>query len=173
MKRPTASTLAEPSGDFLLRPFEGRDRAALEGLAREVVERGEMFAYESVAPVMDYWLGQGIQTWMVEGPDGRILGSYALKANQPGRGSHVANAGYMVHQGARGRGIGRRMCEHSLELARSAGFQSMQFNMVISTNEPAIRLWRDLGFQEVGRLPKVFRHAKLGLVDALVFYREL
>ncbi len=173
MRKPTASTLAEPLQDLLLRPFGTGDRPALEELAREVVERGEMFAYESVPPVLEYWLGDGIQTWMATEPGGRILGSYALKPNQPGRGSHVANAGYMVHASERGRGVGRRMCEHSLEQARVAGYQSMQFNMVISTNEPAIRLWKELGFQEVGRLPKVFRHARLGLVDALVFYRDL
>ena len=142
-------------------------------MAAEVVESGEMFAYESVPPVLEYWLGEGIQTLVAEDASGRVLGSYALKANQPGRGSHVANAGYMVLQSARGLGVGRRMCEHSLELARSEGFQAMQFNMVIETNAPAVELWKSLGFRVVGQLPKVFRHERLGLVDALIFYREL
>ena len=142
-------------------------------MAREVVVSGEMFAYESVPPVLEYWLGEGIQTLVAEDSAGRILGSYALKANQPGRGSHVANAGYMVHKSARGQGVGRRMCEHSLELARAAGYRAMQFNMVIETNAPAVELWKSLGFRIVGQLPKVFRHEQLGFVDALIFYREL
>ena len=164
-----ANTLAEP----LIRVFELADRAAIEEMAGEVVQSGEMFVYKSVEPVMDYWIGPEISTFMVVDEVGVALATYALKANQPGRGSHVANAGYMVHSSARGRGLGRLMCVHSIELAREMGFHSMQFNMVISTNLPAIRIWEELGFRVVGTLPKVFRHPELGLVDSLVFYREL
>jgi ribosomal protein S18 acetylase RimI-like enzyme len=164
-----ANTLAEP----LIRVFESADRAAIEEMAGEVVLSGEMFVYKSVGPVMDYWLGPEISTFMLVDEAGLALATYALKANQPGRGSHVANAGYMVHSRARGRGLGRLMCVHSIELAREMGFHSMQFNMVISTNQPAIRIWEELGFRVVGTLPKVFRHPTLGLVDSLVFYREL
>ena len=49
----------------------------------------------------------------------------------------------------------------------------MQFNFVVSTNVRAIKLWRSLGFETVGRLPNGFRHPKEGLVDALVMYRSL
>jgi ribosomal protein S18 acetylase RimI-like enzyme len=74
---------------------------------------------------------------------------------------------------ARGRGIARAMAQHSLEEARRRGFTAMQFNFVVASNEPAVRLWRDLGFAEAGRLPQAFRHPRLGLVDALVMYRML
>ena len=172
-KKPTAHTLAERGMSFCIRPFEERDRTAVEKMAREVVQAGENFAYEEVQPVMGYWLGEGIRTLVAEDAAGAVVGTYALKPNQPGRGRHVANAGYMVHSSARGHGLGRAMCEHSIELAREMGYQSMQFNMVISTNAPAIKLWKDLGFRIVGKLPKVFRHEGLGFVDALIFYREL
>jgi ribosomal protein S18 acetylase RimI-like enzyme len=105
--------------------------------------------------------------------DGRIAGTYILKPNQPGLGSHVANAGYMVGSDFAGRGVGRAMCEHSLEEARRRGFLAMQFNMVISTNEAAVALWKKLGFNIVGTLPRVFRHKRLGLVDAFVMHRFL
>ena len=49
----------------------------------------------------------------------------------------------------------------------------MQFNFVVATNEAAIQLWTSLGFAIVGRVPGAFRHAKLGLVDALVMHRGL
>ncbi len=73
----------------------------------------------------------------------------------------------------RGRGIARAMCAHSLERARERGFAAMQFNLVISTNERAIRLWEAMGFETVGRLPGAFRHPVAGPVDALVMYRRL
>ena len=79
----------------------------------------------------------------------------------------------MVSAGASGKGIGRAMCEHSLKEAREAGFKAMQFNMVVSTNEAAIALWKNLGFAIVGTLPKAFRHKRLGLVDAYVMHRFL
>ena len=53
------------------------------------------------------------------------------------------------------------------------GFLAMQFNLVVSTNERAVRLWKKLGFQIVGTLPKAFNHAQCGLVDAYVMYRFL
>ena len=53
------------------------------------------------------------------------------------------------------------------------GFRAMQFNFVVSTNEPAVRLWTKLGFAIVGTLPGAFRHARLGFVDAYVMYRAL
>ena len=49
----------------------------------------------------------------------------------------------------------------------------MQFNFVVSTNERAVRLWRSLGFEIVGRLPSAFRHPAQGYVDAFVMYRAL
>ena len=65
------------------------------------------------------------------------------------------------------------MCEHSLQHARERGFRAMQFNIVISTNERAIRLWESLAFQIVGRLPLVFLHPNLGYIDAFVMFRTL
>jgi ribosomal protein S18 acetylase RimI-like enzyme len=65
------------------------------------------------------------------------------------------------------------MCEHSLEHARARGFRAMQFNLVISTNTRAVRLWESLGFAIVGRLPGAFLHPTQGYVDALVMYQQL
>jgi len=69
--------------------------------------------------------------------------------------------------------VGRRMGEHCLAEAQRLGFRAMQFNFVVSTNEPAIRLWQQLGFSIVGTLPGAFRHSQRGFVDAYVMYRTL
>lgn len=105
--------------------------------------------------------------------DGACIGGYMLRANQPGLGNHVANCGYMVSPPARGRGIAGAMCQHSLAQARAAGFTAMQFNFVVSSNEGAMRLWQKHGFEIIGRIPDAFRHARLGLVDALIMHRYL
>ena len=72
-----------------------------------------------------------------------------------------------------GGGIASRMCEHSMATARAAGFTAMQFNLVVASNEVAVRLWQKHGFTIVGRLPGVYRHARLGPTDAFVMHRRL
>ena len=101
------------------------------------------------------------------------MGSYYLRANQQGGGSHVANCGYATSVAARGRGVAAAMCAHSLDRARSRGFRAMQFNFVLSTNRRAVHLWQRHGFEIAGTLPKAFLHPALGYVDAYVMYREL
>jgi ribosomal protein S18 acetylase RimI-like enzyme len=79
----------------------------------------------------------------------------------------------MVALDARGRGIGRAMAEHCLSEARRLGFRAMQFNFVVSTNDPAVRLWQKLGFKIVGTLPGAFHHPEEGYVDVYVMFRSL
>jgi ribosomal protein S18 acetylase RimI-like enzyme len=105
--------------------------------------------------------------------NGQVLGTYFLRANQQGGGSHVANCGYITAPWATGRGVARAMCAHSLEHARARGFRAMQFNFVVSTNQRAVALWQTFGFEIVGRLPRAFHHPALGFVDAFVMYRSL
>jgi L-amino acid N-acyltransferase YncA len=121
---------------------------------------------------VDYWYARHHETFVAE-ETGEILGAYYLRANQQGGGSHVANCGYMTAPWAAGRGVASAMCAHSLDRARERGFRAMQFNIVISTNEVAVRLWQKFGFEIVGRLPGAFHHPKQGYVDALVMYRQL
>ena len=103
----------------------------------------------------------------------RIGGTYYIKPNQPGLGSHVCNCGYIVSEDSQGKGVGEMMCNHSMEEAKKLGFQSMQFNLVVSTNESAIHVWKKLGFQIIGILPDAFQHKEFGFVDAMVMYKKL
>ncbi|MNT27840.1 Mycothiol acetyltransferase [compost metagenome] len=103
----------------------------------------------------------------------RLLGMYKLVANQPGHGSHVANASFMVDPAAQGVGVGRLLGVHCMEEARRAGYLAMQFNFVVSTNLAAVTLWKKLGFTVVATLPLAYRHAQLGYVDAYVMYQLL
>jgi len=142
---------------------------------REVVNRGDTYNYNpntTKEEAFSIWMSKSNTTYIAQHGD-EPVGTYILRANQSGLGSHVANAGYMVTAAARGLGIGRAMCEHSLDEARRAGFLAMQFNLVVSTNEAAVALWKKMGFSIVGTLPLVFRHKELGLVDAFVMHRFL
>ena len=161
--------------NIAIRPAAATDEDGIWRIFREVVQRGDTLAFDpdiSREEALAFWCATTNMTFVACMGD-EIVGTYFVKPNQPGLGSHVANAGYMVRGDMQGKGIGRAMCEHSLESAGNAGFQAMQFNIVISTNTSAVRLWQSMGFEIVGTLPKVFRHKELGLVDAYVMHRFL
>ncbi|MCU7933243.1 MAG: GNAT family N-acetyltransferase [Candidatus Thiodiazotropha sp. (ex Codakia rugifera)] len=118
------------------------------------------------------WMELPRKTYVAEN-DEEILGTYYIKTNQAGPGSHVCNCGYMVPSSSRGKGVATAMCDHSHKVAIELGYEAMQFNFVASTNEGAVRLWQKLGFEIVGRLPQAFNHPLHGYVDALVLYKWL
>jgi len=158
-----------------IRLANASDADPIWDIFHSVVARGDTYAFDpdtSREDALAYWLQPSNWCYVAEF-ESEIVGTYILKANQPALGSHVANAAFMVSSRARGRGVGRHMGEHALEEARRLGFRAMQFNFVVSTNEPAIRLWQDLGFKIVGTLPGAFRHAHEGFVDAFVMFRPL
>ncbi|SEQ07945.1 Ribosomal protein S18 acetylase RimI [Amphritea atlantica] len=105
--------------------------------------------------------------------NGVVSGSYYIKPNGMGPGKHICNCGYMVADEARGKGIARKMCEHSQQQARLLNFDAMQFNSVVSTNEVAVQLWQKLGFNIIGTIPKGYKHGKLGYVDSYVMHKQL
>ena len=158
-----------------IRPTIESDWPAIWAMFRVVCAAGDAYAYDAETTeeaARKLWVIPPTIAFVAE-EDGQILGTYFLRPNQPGRGSHVANGGYMVTETARGRGVASAMCEHSIETAKQLGYRAMQFNCVVSTNEAAVRTWRKHGFTVAGTLPGAFRHATLGYVDVYVMWREL
>jgi L-amino acid N-acyltransferase YncA len=151
------------------------DAPAIAGIILPIIREAATYTLDpdmSETVALAYWMGSDKETFVAE-EDGVVLGTYYMRPNQAGGGRHVCNCGYMTHRASSGRGIARRMCEHSLEYARSRGYRAMQFNFVVSTNDRAVRLWQTLGFKIVGRLPAAFRHPVQGYVDAFVMYQVL
>lgn len=160
---------------MLIRAAQPEDHDAIWRILEPVIRAGETYPLPrdmSQADAIAYWMGPDHETFVAD-EDGRLVGTYYLRANQLGGGAHTANCGYITASDATGHGVARRMCEHSLQHARNRGFRAMQFNFVVSTNKRAIRLWQRLGFETVGRLPLAFNHPTHGYVDALVMFRLL
>lgn len=151
------------------------DVEAIWSIIGPTIRAGETYALPrdmSREAALAYWLGADRETFVAEN-EGRIVGTYYIRANQAGGGAHVCNCGYMTEADSAGKGVARKMCAHSLDHARRRGFKAMQFNFVVSTNARAVRLWQALGFEIVGRLTGAFDHPTLGYVDALVLFQNL
>jgi ribosomal protein S18 acetylase RimI-like enzyme len=166
---------ADTTQHLHIRPATDGDRAAIWRVIEPTFRAGETYPIPrdiGEDDALAYWFSPGHEVFVAE-DDGRIVGTYYLRANNRGGGAHVANCGYIVAPGATGRGVARAMCAHSLERARDRGFRAMQFNFVISTNSRAVLLWQRCGFEICGLLPGAFDHPVHGMVDALVMYRRL
>ena len=157
-----------------IRPAVAADLDAMWNIFQQVIANGDAlpFADSLDRPTFhSHWFGAH-RAYVVESQD-RVVAMYKLGPNYPDRGAHIASATYLVSPTAQGQGIGRAMVEHSIALAEQGGYLGMQFNYVVSTNAPAVKLYEKLGFHIAGTLPKAFRHEQLGLVDAYVMYRAL
>ncbi len=151
------------------------DGDAVWRIMEPIIRAGETYALPrdmTKADALAHWFAPDRTVFVAE-EQGRILGTFYLRANRPGPGAHIANAGFMVAGEAGGRGLGQTLCDHALAEAKTAGFRAMQFNFVVASNERAVRLWQRMGFAVVGRVPQAFDHPEFGLVDALVMFRDL
>jgi ribosomal protein S18 acetylase RimI-like enzyme len=158
-----------------VRPTTTADHDPLWPILEPVIRAGETYPLPrdmSKAQALAYWTAPDHEIF-VAAEDTKLLGTYYLRANHKGNGAHVANCGYITAPDATGRGVARAMCKHSLVTARARGFAAMQFNLVVSTNERAVKLWTSLGFTTLCRLPGAFRHPTHGDVDALLMFQKL
>lgn len=158
------------------RKITRNEAPSIAHIFRPIIEAEEFISLPrgtSDAEWTDFWFGDTTyEVWIAE-EDGKVLGTFHLRPNQKGLGSHVANGGYLVAPEARGRGIGRQMCEQSIARARELGYRAIQFNFVISTNTTAVNLWKDLGFRIIGTIPDGYHRKQQEYVDAHIMFRDL
>ncbi|TDD29448.1 GNAT family N-acetyltransferase [Kribbella turkmenica] len=156
------------------------DWTAIWPFFRDIVTARETYAYD---PELTEEQGRALwmsppadplrRTTVAVDADGTVLGSASMYPNRPGPGSHVASASFMVDSAARGKGVGRLLCEDMIAWAGDEGFRAIQFNAVVETNEPAVHLWQELGFTIIGTVPEAFEHPKHGYVGLHVMHRPL
>ncbi len=120
-----------------------------------------------------YWIKPDGFNAVARAPDGTLAAVYYLRPDQGGPGDHVCNAGYVVAPAARGRGIATRLCLESQERARAMGFRAMKFNLVVASNEAAVRAWRRAGMSILATVPGAFRDPERGYVDAHIMFKNL
>lgn len=114
-----------------------QDYDAVWEIFSRVIQSGDTYVFDPNTPKSDLpklWFAETMDTFVATDGDETIVGTYFIKPNQLGLGNHIANCGYMVHPDHQGKGIGRLMCEHSLDYAKEKAFSGMQFNIVVSNS---------------------------------------
>ena len=155
--------------DLELGPIRPDEQGALYELFERIV--GDLEGYPQAPPLTPdvfaaTWV-QPVSVVVAARVGGDFAGAYYLKPNQPGRAAHIANAGYLVDRRFRGRGIGRALVLDSIQRAPAHGFDAIQFNLVFESN-PARRLYEELGWLEIGRVPRAVDGE-----DALIYWRAV
>ena len=158
-----------------IRSATDSDKPAIWEIIRDIIATGDTYVFapdSSEEDMIAYWFAPEKYVYVAQ-DDGKVVGTFWLKANQPGLGSHVCNAAYMVGPSNAGKGIGRNMAEFSLDEARRLGFTAMQFNFVVASNVGAVKLWQSIGMEIIGEIPDAFDHKRDGLTNAYIMYRKL
>lgn len=156
--------------------YKDEDEAQVHAIMKYIVnEEGNSYPQEDLANVEDfrsYYLSHDVFVCR-DVTSGKVLGSFYVKPNFPGRCSHICNAGFAVEKSSRGFGVGKFMVGHYLQIARDLGYQASFFNLVFVSNEASVSLWRSMGFTELGRVPNAGNLKGRGYTDAIQFYYDL
>jgi DNA-binding MarR family transcriptional regulator/ribosomal protein S18 acetylase RimI-like enzyme len=160
---------------YVLDLYTKNDEAELYQIFKHVVDSGSQFPYESssIEAFHQQFINAQSKVYVCRSIAGEVIGGFFLRANFSGRSNHIANAAYMIKEKYRGQGIGSLLIKGSLLIAKNLGFKAMQFNMVLSENTGAIRLYQKLQFKIAGVLPDAIRKPDGSYQDGYVMYRKL
>jgi len=160
---------------MVVREATADDWSAIWRIMQPIIEAGETYALArdlSEGDARRFWLPEDARVAVGE-IDGRVVGSSKCYPNRAGSGAHVAGGSFIVDQGRPGEGIGRGLGREMIEWAGAAGYKLIEFTAVVETNERAVGLWKSLGFEIAGTVPRAFEHPSQGLVGVHVMYLEL
>jgi DNA-binding MarR family transcriptional regulator/L-amino acid N-acyltransferase YncA len=152
---------------YVLEPFHPKDEAGLYKIFQEVHECSSVQEFRQ-----QFFHPQG-QTYMCHTKEGTVIGGFFIRPNFSGQASHIANAAYMIQDTYRGKGIGSLLVKASLHIAKNLNFQAMQFNMVLSHNTIAIKLYEKLGFKMIGTIPEATCNPDGSYQDGYIMHRKL
>ncbi|MCI8520402.1 MAG: GNAT family N-acetyltransferase [Clostridia bacterium] len=144
--------------DIEIKQYTKNNVQPVNEIWNEVVEEGIAFPQTELLDEKtgdEFFQSQSF-TGVAYDKNGEAAGVYILHPNNVGRCGHICNASYAVKGTMRGQHIGEALVKHCIEKAREFGFGILQFNAVVATNESALRLYKKLGFTQLGVIPKGF-----------------
>ena len=161
--------------DVNVRAWRPEDVPAMREIWNEVVRAGTAFPQENELAekdAADFFAGQSA-CGVAEGENKEVAGLYILHPNNVGRCGHICNASYAVRADRRGQHIGEALVRHCMARGKELGFRILQFNAVVRSNVPALRLYERLGFVQLGVIPGGFRRKDGVYEDIIPHYHTL
>ncbi|MDE7231438.1 MAG: GNAT family N-acetyltransferase [Oscillospiraceae bacterium] len=157
-----------------VREYAADDVSAMISVWNEVVDEGNAFPQEDRLDERsgaEFFAAQSRCGVAEDG--GVIVGMYILHPNNVGRCGHICNASYAVASGQRGKHVGEALVRDCMKAAKELGFRVLQFNAVVAENVRARRLYKRLGFTQLGTIPGGFRLDNGTYADICPYYIEL
>lgn len=161
--------------NITIKQFTENDIEAANAIWNEVVKEGIAFPQSeelSEKLGIEFFKSQSF-TGVAYDENGEAVGLYILHPNNVGRCGHICNASYAVKSEKRGQHIGEILVKHCIEKAKEAGFGILQFNAVVATNTAALKLYKKLGFTQLGTIPNGFLMKDGHYEDIIPHYYEL
>lgn len=159
-----------------IKPYTKADAKDAAAIWNEVVEEGAAFPQKEIldeATGNEFFESQSFTGLAYDEESGEFTGLYILHPNNVGRCGHICNASFAVKSEVRGQGIGETLVKHCMKKAGELGYGILQFNAVVATNMAALRLYKKLGFVQLGTIPKGFLMKDGHYEDIIVHYHML
>ena len=162
--------------DIRIKPYEIKYLESAVMIWNQVVEEG--VAFPQTEPLTRenghlFFEEQSFTGIARDEGTGQVLGLYILHPNNVGRCGHICNASYAVRSDMRGQHIGEILVKHCMQKGRELGFRILQFNAVVSSNTYALRLYKKLGFVQLGTIPGGFLMKDGHYEDIIPHYHRL
>ncbi|RFS24328.1 GNAT family N-acetyltransferase [Aeromonas dhakensis] len=151
----SALSRARRQQGYRIRPITQADNPAIAAVVRAVSAEYGLTAdkgYGVADPNLDFlhetYLGERSRYWVIEGPDGTILGGGGIAplAGEEGQVCELQKMYFMPS--LRGLGLGRRLVLQALDEARALGYQRCYLETTAVLRE-ATALYESLGFEHL------------------------
>ena len=168
--------MGEIKMNIKVRQYTKEDITDANAIWNAVVREGVAFPQEEELDEVtgeEFFSSQSYTGIAYDEETGETVGLYILHPNNVGRCGHICNASYAVRSDLRGHHIGGFLVKDCIKKAKDLGYGVLQFNAVVATNEPALKLYKKLGFTQLGVIPKGFRMIDGHFEDIIPHYIEL
>ena len=162
--------------DVKIKRYEKSDVAAAIKIWNDIVCDGVAFPQTELLNETtgnEFFTAQSYTGIAFDADVGKIVGLYILHPNNVGRCAHICNASYAVDKAFRGCGIGEELVIDCMKTAKAIGFRILQFNAVVKTNIAAIKLYKKLGFSQLGVIKGGFLQKNGNYEDIIPHYITL
>lgn len=162
--------------DVRIREYRQEDAADAAAVWNQVVEEGKAFPQTEMLTEETgdaFFREQSFTGIACDEETGEIVGLYILHPNNIGRCGHICNASYAVRRDMRGQHIGELLVNDCMRKGKELGFRILQFNAVVRSNTYALRLYKKLGFVQLGIIPEGFLMKDGHYEDIIPHYKVL